>query len=310
MYRQSKIGIVIPCYNVEKHIEKVIRDIPSYVDRIIAVNDASRDRTADILTSLKDPRLIVIHHEKNEGVGGATVTGFGRAFQEDIDILVKMDGDEQMDVNYLPFLLDPILDGYSYAKGNRWLHSQALSRMPILRRWGNFCLTFLTKMTSGYWHIFDPQNGFWAIKTADLRVLDLNKIHKRFFLENDMLVQLNIFNLRVKDVPIPARYGDEKSTMKLYNIVLSFPFFLFDRFIYRFYQKYILRDFSPVAIFILTGLPLFFWGLVFGLYSWWKAVSMNTVATTGTVMLSVLPLLMGFELILQGIILEINETPK
>lgn len=310
MYRQSKIGIVIPCYNVEKHIEKVIRDIPSYVDRIIAVNDASRDRTADILTRLKEPRLIVIQHEKNEGVGGATVTGFGRALQEDIDILVKMDGDEQMDANYLPFLLDPILDGYSYAKGNRWLHSQELSRMPFLRRWGNFCLTFLTKITSGYWHIFDPQNGFWAIKTSDLRVLDLNKIHKRFFLENDMLVQLNIFNLRVKDVPIPARYGDEKSTMKLYKIVLSFPFFLFDRLIYRFYQKHILRDFSPVAIFILAGLPLFLWGVGFGLYSWWKAMSMQTVATTGTVMLSVLPLLMGFELILQGIILEINETPK
>ena len=310
MYKDLKVAVIIPCYNVEKHIGAVVRGIPSFVDKIIAVNDASRDQTTKALENIKDPRLIIVHHSLNQGVGGATISGFQYALKEGADILIKMDGDEQMDPLYLPALLNPIVEGYSYAKGNRFLHSTELSYMPFLRKWGNFCLTFLTKITSGYWHIFDPQNGYWAIKAGDFSVLDSSKIHRRFFFENDMLVQLNIFGLKVKDVPIPARYGNEKSSMKLYKIVFSFPFFLIHRLMYRFYQKYILRDFSPIALFVIAGLPFFFWGLGFGLYVWWKSISTNSVATTGTVMLSVLPFLIGFELLLQGIILDINETPR
>ena len=310
MYKDLKIAVVIPCYNVEKHIRAVVKGIPPFVDKIIAVNDASVDQTAKILEDINDPRLTILHHSVNQGVGGAALTGLQQALRDGSDILVKMDGDGQMDPFYLPALLSPLVEGYSYAKGNRFLHSKELNQMPLLRKWGNFSLTFLTKITSGYWHIFDPQNGYWAIKAGDFSVLDLNKMHRRFFLENDMLVQLNIFNLKVKDIPIPACYGNEKSSMKLYHIVLSFPFFLINRLIYRFYQKYILRDFSPIAIFVMAGLPLFFWGLGFGLYSWWKSIATNGVATTGTVMLSVLPFLIGFELLLQGIILDINETPR
>ena len=310
MYKDLKIAVVIPCYNVEKHIRAVVKGIPSFVDKIIAVNDASIDQTAKALEDINDPRLTIFHHSMNQGVGGAVLTGFQQALRDGSDILVKMDGDGQMDPFYLPALLTPLVEGFSYAKGNRFLHSTELNQMPFLRKWGNFCLTFLTKMTSGYWHIFDPQNGYWAIKASDFPILDLSKIHRRFFIENDMLVQLNIFSLRIKDVPIPARYGNEKSSMKLYKIVLSFPFFLINRLIYRFYQKYILRDFSPIAMFVIAGLPLFFWGLGFGLYGWWKSITTNSVATTGTVMLSVLPFLIGFELLLQGIILDINETPR
>ncbi|MBI1820247.1 MAG: glycosyltransferase family 2 protein [Nitrospirae bacterium] len=310
MYKDLKIAVVIPCYNVEKHIRAVVKGIPPFVDKIIAVNDASTDQTAKALEDINDPRLTILYHSMNQGVGGAALTGFQQALRDGSDILVKMDGDEQMDPFYLPALLTPLVEGFSYAKGNRFLHSTELNQMPLLRKWGNFWLTFLTKITSGYWHIFDPQNGYWAIKAGDFSVLDLSKIHRRFFFENDMLVQLNIFNLKIKDVPIPARYGNEKSSMKLYKIVLSFPFFLINRLIYRFYQKYILRDFSPIAIFVMAGLPLFFWGLGFGLYAWWKSITTNSVATTGTVMLSVLPFLIGFELLLQGIILDINETPR
>ncbi|MFI5303693.1 MAG: glycosyltransferase family 2 protein [Nitrospiria bacterium] len=310
-YKIFKIAVVIPCFNVEKHIQEVILEIPPFVDLIVAVNDASYDRTPNILNSIQDPRLRVLHHSKNKGVGGAILTGFQKAISEGSEILVKMDGDGQMDPAYLSALLDPIIEeGYSYTKGNRFLHSKELAQMPFLRRWGNFCLTFLTKMTSGYWHIFDPQNGYWAIRGEDLEILNLGKIHHRFFLENDMLVQLNIFNARVKDVAIPARYGNEKSSMKLYKIALSFPYFLFNRFWYRFYQKYILRDFSPIALFFLAGLPLFLWGLGFGIHIWFRSFTTNTIATTGTVMLSVLPFIIGFELLLQGIILDINETPR
>ena len=310
MYRDLKITVVIPCYNVEKHIAAVIKGIPPFVDQVIAVNDASQDQTAQILENISDRRLVILHHSLNKGVGGATLTGFQHALKQGADILVKMDGDDQMNPLYLPSLLNPIVEGLSYAKGNRFLHSTELSQMPFSRKWGNFCLTFLTKIASGYWHIFDPQNGYWAIKASDFSVLDLNKIHPRFFFENDMLVQLNIFGLKVRDIPIPARYGDEKSSMKLYKIIFSFPFFLTNRLIYRFYQKYILRDFSPIALFVLTGLPLFFWGTGFGFYTWWKSIETHTVTTTGTVMLSVLPFLIGFELLLQGIILDINETPR
>jgi dolichol-phosphate mannosyltransferase len=310
-YKIFKIAVVIPCYNVASHIQEVILEIPHFIDLIVAVNDASLDQTGKILDSIQDNRLRVIHHPRNKGVGGATLTGFQQALTEGAEILVKMDGDGQMDPAYLPALLDPIIEeGYSYTKGNRFLHSRELSQMPFFRRWGNFCLTFLTKMTSGYWHIFDPQNGYWAIRGNDLAILNLGKIHNRFFLENDMLVQLNVFNLRVKDIAIPARYGSEKSSMRLYRIVFSFPFFLFDRFWYRFYQKYVLRDFSPIAIFFLTGLPIFLWGFGFGIHIWWTSISTNTVATTGTVMLSVLPFIIGFELLLQGIILDIHETPR
>jgi glycosyltransferase involved in cell wall biosynthesis len=310
-YQTYRIAVVIPCYNVAEHIAKVILEIPSFVDLIVAVNDASTDRTLEILQSIRDNRLKVLSHPENRGVGGATVTGFREALSSRAEIIVKMDGDGQMDPAYLPALLDPIInEGYSYTKGNRFLHSKELGQMPRLRRWGNFCLTFLTKMTSGYWHIFDPQNGYWAIRSGDLELLNLGKIHNRFFLENDMLVQLNVFNLRVKDIAIPARYRNEKSSMKLYRIVLSFPYFLFNRFWYRFYQKYVLRDFSPIALFFLSGLPLFLWGLGFGLYVWMRSILHNSVATTGTVMLSVLPFILGFELILQGIILDIHETPR
>jgi len=310
-YDAFKIAVVIPCYNVERHIREVVASLPSFIDLIIAVDDASRDRTGPMLDSLEDKRLKVIHHSANRGVGGATLTGFQAALAEKADIIVKMDGDGQMDPAYLKALIEPIVSGdYSYTKGNRFIHSKELARMPFLRRWGNFCLTFLTKLTSGYWHIFDPQNGYWAIQSRDFELLDFHKIHNRFFLENDMLVQLNIFNLRVKDIPIPAKYGDERSSMKLYRIVLSFPFFLIDRFWYRFYQKYILKDFSPIALFFLTGLPLFAWGLLFGLHIWWKSITTNSIATTGTVMLSVLPFILGFELLLQAIILDIHETPR
>jgi dolichol-phosphate mannosyltransferase len=310
MYKDLKIAVVIPCFNVENHIQQVISGIPPFIDIIVGVNDASRDRTGEILGQIKDPRLKVIHHSENKGVGGATLAGFQEAIARGADVLVKMDGDNQMDPAYLPQLLDPIHQGYVYAKGNRFLHTKELFRMPVLRKWGNFCLTFLTKLTSGYWHIFDPQNGYWAIKASEFLLLDTGKIHSRFFFENDMLVQLNIFNLRVKDVPIPARYGNEESSMKLYKIIFSFPFFLANRLIYRFYQKYILRDFSPIALFVVTGIPFFLWGLGFGLHVWWRSIDGNTVATTGTVMLSVLPFLIGFELLLQAVILDIHETPR
>ncbi len=302
---------MIPAYNVERSIRKVVDGIPDWVDRIIIVDDASRDGTLGEARSIVSNRLIVLHHDVNQGVGGATLTGFRRALDEGVKITVKIDGDGQMDPGYLPVLLDAVtIQGYDYAKGNRFLHSAELSTMPRHRLFGNFVLTFLTKLTSGYWNVFDPQNGYVAIRREALAQLDFSRMAKRYFFENDVLIHLNILGFRVKDVAIPAVYGDERSSMKISRILGSFPVYLFRRYWYRIYQKYVLRDFSPVALFLFLGLPFFFGGLGFGFYTWWRSWAFDQIATTGTVMLSVLPFLIGFELILQAVILDIQSTPK
>ena len=244
-------------------------------------------------------------------MGGATMTGYARALELGCDVVAKVDGDGQMPPEYLDKLLDAIIDqGYDYAKGNRFLAGDSLHAMPRHRLFGNIVLTFLTKLASGYWHVFDPQNGYTAISATALRRLDLQKVHRRYFFENDMLVALNFHNARVADVAIPARYGDETSKLSPFQTGTTFPLLLLMRFWRRIYQKYVLRDFSVIALFLIMGLLLFGWGVIFGAYHWILSVTTHHVATTGTVMLAVLPLILGFQLILQAIVLDIQETPR
>src|SRR3989442_512904 len=288
MYRDAPVHVVIPAYNVASQIADVLKGLPAFVDRIV-----------------------IVRNSVNEGVGGATVRGFYEALRHPPGVVVKIDGDGQMDRSYLPHVLDPIMEGRChYAKGNRFLFKGKLDAMPRARLVGNFVLTFLTKLASGYWNVFDPQNGYLAIHTDVLRALDLERISKRYFFENDMLINLNILDVRVLDVPIPARYGGERSSMSLTKVLCSFPFHLFRGYWYRFYQKHVLRDFSPVALFMLTGLPLLAFGIFFGAYTWLQSYLRNQFASPGTVMLSVLPFLVGFELVLQALVLEIRDTPR
>ncbi len=311
MYKNHRIGVVIPAYNVASHVADVVKTIPQFVDRVVLVDDCGTDGTSQLLGTLERVGVMVVRHAVNQGVGAAMVSGFKKALHEGVDIVVKMDGDGQMDPTYLPLLLDPIVDQRcGYAKGNRFLDNRALESMPATRLIGNYGLTFLTKLASGYWHIFDPQNGYLAIHAGTLQQMDLDHLAKRYFFENDMLVHLNILGVRIKDVSIPARYGDEQSSMRMSEILLTFPRYLFGRFWYRVYQKHILRDFSPIALFWVSGIPLLVWGGSFGAYTWAKSFLTGQVATTGTVMLSVLPFLLGFQLMLQAILLEISESPK
>jgi glycosyltransferase involved in cell wall biosynthesis len=310
MYRDTRVHVVIPAYNVAPQITEVLKSLPSFVDTVTVVDDHSVDDTAETAYAACDPRVTVIRNAQNEGVGGATVRGFREALSAPA-IVVKIDGDGQMDPAHLPRLLDPIIDRRChYTKGNRFLSSHDLRGMPRARLIGNFLLTFLTKLASGYWNVFDPQNGYLAIHTDALRLLDLGRISKRYFFENDMLINLNIFDVKVLDVPIPARYGDERSSMSLARVLCSFPIHLFCGYWHRFYEKHVLRDFSPVALFMLTGLPLLTFGTVFGAYTWLQSYLHSQFASTGTVMLSVLPFLVGFELVLQAIVLEIRDTPR
>ena len=311
MYKDRRIAVVIPAFNVARHIADVVKAVPDFIDVVIVVEDAATDETAKVVRSLEDPRLTVVHHPINQGVGAAMATGFRTAIDRGVDIVVKMDGDGQMDPQFLPALLDPIvLDGYAYSKGNRFLWEDRLREMPTLRLVGSFALTFLSKLASGCWHVFDPVNGYVAIEMDVLRKLPLHRMARRYFFENDMLIHLNVFRARVRDVAIPARYGDERSSMRITPVLMTFPWFLFKGFWYRVYQRHVLREFSAVAMFWVLGSLMLAWGTGFGALTWLRSILTNRVATTGTVMLSVLPFIMGFQLALQAMLLEIQESPR
>ncbi|MCC7344783.1 MAG: glycosyltransferase family 2 protein [Deltaproteobacteria bacterium] len=311
MYKGHRISVVIPAHNEAAHVAKVIRGLPAFVDHILVVDDASSDGTAEAALSCQDARLELLKNPGNLGVGGTTLKGYERSLALGADIAVKMDGDDQMSPEYLPLLLDALIEeGADYSKGNRFLAGESLEAMPKLRLFGNIALTFLTKLASGYWHIFDPQNGYTAVKSRALRALNREKIHRGFFFENDVLIHLSLLNFKVKDVPIPARYQDEKTDLNPLKVGLTFPFLLVRRFAARIYQKYILRDFSPIALFFILGGLLFLWGLGFGTYLWVHTKVTGLPTPTGTIMLSLLPLILGFQLLLQAVVLDIQETPR
>jgi glycosyltransferase involved in cell wall biosynthesis len=311
MYKNHRITTVIPAHNEGRHIAQVVESVPEYVDHVVVVDDCSVDDTSNVALATGDRRLIALKTPFNQGVGGATLFGYAKALEIDSDIVVKIDGDGQMAPEYMLSLLDALIEqGYDYAKGNRFLASESLAFMPRHRLFGNVLLTFMTKLASGYWHLFDPQNGYTAIKAEALRPLDFSSIHKRFFFENDMLVHLNLSNRRVKDVAIPARYGEEKSDLNPFKVSVTFPWLLMRRFLRRIYEKYVLRDFSPIALFFFAGLCLFGWGFLFGIYLWIETALTGRPTPTGTIMLAVLPLILGFQLLLQAIVLDIQQTPK
>ena len=309
MYYGRRVTVVIPAYNVRKQILTTLAGIPDLVDNIIVVDDASSDGTSQVLADVLDSRLMRFTHETNQGVGGAVVTGFRGALAQKAELIVKMDADGQMDPKYIPALLEPIVAGAcGYTKGNRFLSTEELRSMPWLRLVGAFCLTFLCKLASGYWHVFDPVNGYVAIDVNVLRKLPLNHLARRYFFETDLLIHLNVFRVRIKDVPIPPRYGDEQSSMRLLTVLFTFPVFLLKGFWYRLYQRHVLREFSAVAVFWVFGAVMLLWGTGFGAFVWTKSIHSGHVATTGTVMLSVLPLMLGFQLALQAILIEINDS--
>jgi len=311
VYKNHLINVVIPAFNEERFIAGVLSTIPEYIDKIIVVDDCSGDNTFAVASASSDPRVIVLKTSHNSGVGGAVILGYKKALESGGQVLVKMDGDGQMPPEHLEPLLDSIIEKeYDYAKGNRFLHSEAISQMPPLRIFGNIVLTFLTKAASGYWHIFDPQNGYTAIRSKAIQSLDLEKVEKRFFFENDMLVHLNIHNYRVTDIAMPARYGEEASDVRISRVLIAFPPLLLRRFGYRIFQKYILRNFSPIALFLLLGLPIFLWGAFFGLYLWARAFITAEPTPTGSIMLALVPIVLGFQLLLQAIVLDIQETPR
>ena len=270
MYRNKTIAVIVPAYNEEKLIGRVLRTIPPFVDHIVVVDDASRDRTGEVVKAnqKEEPRIIYIQHQKNEGVGGAIVTGYKWAQDKEIDISVVMAGDAQMDPSDLPKLLDPVVAGeVDYAKGNRLFTGKAWRIIPKTRYLGNAILSFLTKIASGYWHVADSQSGYGAATLEVLKTIDLDSIYKRYGMPNDFLVRLNVYHFRVRDVPVNPIYGiGERSGIKLYKVVFTLSFLLLKLFLWRLKEKYIIRDFHPLVLFYLMGFVLTPIGIVFGCY--------------------------------------------
>lgn len=251
MYRGWKIGIAVPAHNEEDLILDTLSGIPDYVDRIYVCNDASIDKTQDqVLEFMKgDDRVFLINHHKNTGVGGAIVDCHKKALEEGLSIVAVMAGDDQMDPSYLPSLLDPIIDNKAdYTKGNRLYSNKALSGMSKWRMAGNKLLTIMTKFVTGNWNVDDPQNGYTAITADALRKLPLDEMYKGYLFENDMLVKLNAYGLRILDVPIPARYGNEKSGINYYSFITKGLVFMMTSFVWRVNIKYFSRRPKPLII--------------------------------------------------------------
>lgn len=312
-FTKFNIAVVIPAYGVERDIQSVLRGLPDYIKHIIVVNDASPDSSADVVTATAktDGRITLISHAENQGVGGAMISGFRKALELGAQIVVKLDGDGQMDAAHIPALITPLAQGKAdYTKGNRFRDFQALQQMPFVRRVGNLGLSFLTKAATGYWGIFDPTNGFFAIRAEVLAQMPLNKIDHRYYFETSMLANLYLLGAAVADVSIPARYGNETSHLSIRRTLFEFPLKLLLTFLRRILLKYYIYDFSMMSLYLMVGIPLLLFGGIFGSIKWIEYASQNIPAPTGTVMLPTLSVILGIQILLSAIEIDMNSTPR
>ena len=311
--KNHSIAVVIPCYKVEKQIQKVVAEIPDCVTSIILVNDASPDKTGEILNKLAtdNSKITALHHSYNQGVGGAMISGFQEAVKQNHEVVIKIDGDGQMDISYLDKMLNSIFEEkYNFAKGNRFFDRKMLRKMPTIRRIGNIGMGFLIKMASGYWNVFDPTNGFFCIHTSLLKRIDFKRLSKRFFFESSLLIELFYTGAKIKDIPMPAIYAEEKSNLSVWKTLFTFPPKLFTAFLRRIWLRYFIYDFNIGSLYILFGIPLFLFGLIFGIIKWVHYASLDIASPTGTIMVSVLSLVLGFQMLIAAIQYDITaENP-
>jgi dolichol-phosphate mannosyltransferase len=309
-HERLRCCVVLPAYNEARALPVVVARIPAWVTGIIVVDDASSDDTLSVAQSLTDPRVTVRHHDDNRGVGGAMVTGYRAALEAGYDVVVKMDADDQMDADELPALVRPIELGMAeYTKGNRFRRTGRPKGMPRTRWFGSVALSFLTKVASGYWHVFDPQCGFTAITAPTLARLKLEGIARDYFFENDMLIRLNVIDARVVDVSTAALYGDESSTLRIGRVTWTFPLRLVRRFAWRFIKRHVVNDFGLIAMLTFMGAVFLLFGVIFGAYRWAESAMTGHVTTAGTVMIAVVPIILGAQMLLQALSLEVQNSP-
>jgi len=312
-FTEFNIAAVIPAYGVERDIQSVLGGLPAYIKYIIVVNDASLDSSGELAAAAakRDGRITLVTHTQNQGVGGAMVSGFRKSLELGAQIVIKLDGDGQMDPAHIPALIKPLIQGKAdYVKGNRFRDFQSLQQMPFIRRVGNLGLSFLTKAATGYWGIFDPTNGFFAIRAEILAQLPLDKIDRHFYFETSMLANLYLLGALVMDIPIPARYRDEASNLSIRRTLIEFPLKLLATFLRRILLKYYIYDFSMMSLYLMVGIPLLLFGGIFGGIKWIEYASQNIPAPTGTVMLPTLSVILGIQILLSAIEIDMNSTPR
>lgn len=305
------IALVIPCFKVDKHILNVLKTVPDFIDHIVVVDDACPQFSGRLAQEkFNDSRLNVIFHEKNAGVGGAVVSGFKKALELNADIVVKIDGDGQMPAEIMHEFIQPILNREAdYAKGNRFFWPAGLKSMPMMRKLGNTGLSFINKLSSGYWDIMDPTNGYFAINNFTLKNLEMDKLSKRYFFESDMLFRLGIIRAVVQDIPMNAVYGDEKSNLKISNSFVTFLKNHLVRINKRLIYIYFLRDFNQGSLSLIFSSLLLCFSVIFASIKWYVSIRDGVPTALGTMFLAVLPFIIGFQLLLNFLNYDVNNKP-
>lgn len=306
------IAVVIPSYKVKAHILDVIARIGPEVSAIFVVDDQCPEGSGDhVAQCCTDNRIRVVRNTVNMGVGGATMAGYAAAIEEGHDILVKVDGDGQMDPSLIPQFVGPIIEGLAdYTKGNRFYDLTHIGQMPAIRLFGNAVLSFMSKFSSGYWDIFDPTNGYTAIHAKVAAQLPLDKISRRYFFESDMLFRLNTMRCVVMDIPMDALYADEVSNLRVRAVLGEFLGKHLGNFAKRIGYNYFLRDMSAASLHLILGLLLTTFGTVFGAYHWALSAAHQVFTGSGTVMLAALPLIMGLQFLLAFVVHDTQTTPR
>lgn len=308
----AKVAVVIPCYRVRRHILGVLERIGPECAAIYVVDDRCPEGSGALVRdSVRDPRVTVLFHAENQGVGGATLTGMLRAAHDGATAVVKIDGDGQMDPALIPRFVRPLLEGEAdYTKGNRFYDLDTVRAMPAVRLAGNAALSFLSKLSGGYWDLFDPTNGYVAIHANVLAGLPHGKIARRYFFESDMLFRLYLMRAVVIDVPMHAVYGDEISGLKVGREAFSFLVRHLRNAAKRVVYSYFLRDFSIASLYLLVALPALAFGTIFGSLEWYHLAREGIPASAGTVMLAGLPVILGFQSLLAFLALDIGNVPR
>jgi len=312
LYRERKIGVVVPAHNEEEFLGQVLQSMPSYVDGVFVVDDGSTDGTGRVLEEWrdKDPRIKPVVHKQNHGVGASIGDGYRQALEGGMDVVAVMAGDGQMDPDQLPKLLDPVVSGETdYAKGNRLPRRELRRSMPKKRLLGNAVLSLLTKIASGYWNVLDPQNGYTAASRQVLEKLDLEGIYPGYGCPNDILIKLNVYNFRVKDVWMPAVYGDEVSGIRMRSYLPKVSRLLVKGFFWRLWEKYVITDFHPLIFFYFLGMVLLPIGLVIALMVVYNRFMFGTI-TLSTVVLAALLIISGMQSLFFAMLFDMQSSAR
>ncbi len=309
-----RVWAIVPAYRARRTIARVIEKALAYVDTVVVVDDACPEGTADVVETAfgHDVRVRLVRQAKNTGVGGATKTGFVEAIAGGASIVVKLDADDQMDPSYIPFMIE-LLENYPHlalVKGNRFGSTTILRRMPLPRLIGNSGLSFLVKLTSGFWNVIDPTNGYIACRTEAVRDLDLSRLADRYFFEIDLLCALGLRRFAIAELEMEPIYAGEHSSLSVLRTLMTFPGPLFARFVRRLFVQYVIADINVATLYVLLGVPLFVGGAVFGGIEWELSAATSIPRTSGTVVLALLLFIIGFQLLLQAVAFDVAESAR